>query len=293
MKKLNLSLFILVFLMVSCTDTTTIISDLSEVNQQSPLSEEDLILNAEDSLLHIPSNTIPYKIGYIDDQEIQYIEAEGQAIIDGDILVERSKIRDLRTQLSTRSALYSDIKLWSNNIVYYTFHSNLTIQHRNALNKAMNEWSKRTKIKFVQRTSQKNYVIMKYTNEGNFATVGMAGGAQTLSLKDAEVGTAIHELGHTLGMVHEQQRKDRDNAIIVYDNTGQNIRFLNNYVYSNFDFISVMLYPSWYVNGKWNMVRKSDKKPFDCVIEYYKKKNNGSYAVPSISDVYAINYNYR
>ena len=293
MKKLNLSLFILVFLMVSCTDTTTLISDQSEVNEQNPISEEDLILNTEDSLLHKPSNTIPYKIGYIDDQEIRYIEADGQAIIDGDMLIERSKIRDLRTQLSTRSTLYSDIKLWTNNIVYYTFHSNLPTQHRNALNKAMNEWSKRTKIKFVQRTSQKNYVIMKYTNEGNFATVGMAGGAQTLSLKTPEVGTAIHELGHTLGMVHEQQRRDRDNAIIVYDNSSEFIKLFNNYTYSSFDFTSVMLYPSWYVNGKWNMVRRSDKKPFINTIEYYKSKKNGSYAVPSSSDVYAINYNYR
>jgi hypothetical protein len=293
MKKLNLSLIFLVFLMVSCTDNTTIISDQSEVNEQNLVSEEDLILNAEDSLLHIPSNTTPYKIGYIDDQEIQYIEVDGQAIVDGDMLIDRSKIRDLRTQLSNKSALYSDIYLWSNNTVYYTFHSNLSTKHRNALVTAMNEWSKRTKVKFVKRTSQKNYVIMKYANEGNSATVGMAGGAQTLNLKDAEVGTAIHELGHTLGMVHEHQRKDRDNAIIVYDNTQWFKKLYNNYTYTAFDFNSIMLYPSWYVNGKWNMVRKSDKKPFDCVIEYYKKKNNGSYAVPSSSDVYAINYNYR
>ena len=62
---------------------------------------------------------------------------------------------------------------------------------------------------------------------------------------------SVHEMGHVLGLIHEHQRKDRDDYIIVYTNRvpfafRHNFRkrcFSGNY--SEFDFQSVMMYGSY------------------------------------------------
>lgn len=46
--------------------------------------------------------------------------------------------------------------------------------------------------------------------------VGMRGGAQQIRcLQNWSVQTLIHELGHAIGLLHEQQRPDRDQHVLV------------------------------------------------------------------------------
>ena len=47
--------------------------------------------------------------------------------------------------------------------------------------------------------------------------LGYAGEPQTVSLGEgcAATGSALHELGHTIGLYHEHSRPDRDNYIVV------------------------------------------------------------------------------
>src|ERR1700730_10391197 len=74
-------------------------------------------------------------------------------------------------------------------------------------------------IQFVSRSSQANYVNVTVNAGGGregFSNVGMIGGEQTLNCGDGcTVATWIHEMGHTVGLLHEHQRPDRANYITL------------------------------------------------------------------------------
>lgn len=84
----------------------------------------------------------------------------------------------------------------------------------------------------------------------------MIGGRQTIMLASGcSTGNTIHEIGHALGLLHEQQRADRANWVkINYSNiqAGKESNF-NTYIQSGiagfeigqFDFGSIMLYSSY------------------------------------------------
>ncbi|GFY71815.1 astacin-like metalloprotease toxin 1 [Trichonephila inaurata madagascariensis] len=93
------------------------------------------------------------------------------------------------------------------------------------IEKAMEQYHKNTCVRFVKRTNEPDYVFIK-KGQGCFAVVGKSGGPQPLSLGDGchDVGTAVHELGHTLGMFHEHNRSDRDTYLIIHEQNIQNGR---------------------------------------------------------------------
>merc|ERR1719235_2068018 len=61
---------------------------------------------------------------------------------------------------------------------------------------------------------------MMSSQSGCFSMVGMTGSArQKINLAPrgcTQVGTAIHEIFHALGMAHEQSRPDRDRHVTVH-----------------------------------------------------------------------------
>ena len=73
-------------------------------------------------------------------------------------------------------------------------------------------------IQFVARTSEVNYVNIDidpnfFPGEGQ-SWVGMVGGEQTLTCSpECTVGTMLHEMGHTVGLLHEHQRPDRNQFV--------------------------------------------------------------------------------
>lgn len=97
----------------------------------------------------------------------------------------------------------------------------------------------------------------------------MIGGKQQLSLSatGSTYGTAIHEIGYAVGLIHEQCRNDRDSYVTIHK---ENIipkhlhnfdKYLSGTVtdVGTFDFGSVMLYSSndFSNNGKATMTTKN------------------------------------
>ena len=140
-------------------------------------------------------------------------------------------------------------KLWTDGEVPYVFDANVNEYGQNAMRAAMAEWEKVAGVDF--RPAQDydlNYVHIQDSNANN-SWVGMKGGMQIINIVSwDDKFIIVHELGHCLGLWHEQTRPDRDAYVeIIFSNIqpGKAHNFdLNNSAYSNgpYDFDSIMHY---------------------------------------------------
>jgi hypothetical protein len=113
-------------------------------------------------------------------------------------------------------------------------------------------------IQWVPRTSETNYVNIDL-NSGDFtgeceATEGDANiGSQPMTGSGAcTLATLLHEMGHEIGLYHEQSRSDRDTFVTVnYQNLIKGSRFNFDIIQDNvqnltlYDYASVMEYPAF------------------------------------------------
>lgn len=144
---------------------------------------------------------------------------DGEIIVGGDIAVAsvtpagkgpQPRFAVLRTEAAGR---------WPGGVV--PFQGNLSGDPR--VTAAMQMWTSLTMgvITFVPRTSEPDYLnFMANPASACSSGVGRMGGATNLKLgPTCTMGNAIHEVGHALGLSHEQQRIDRDSHIrILWDN---------------------------------------------------------------------------
>ena len=144
-------------------------------------------------------------------QELSYQKINDDKIIDGDIIVDPSQIDNgLRTEGTYRTASSSR---WPSKTVYYKIDPALANPSR--VTDAINHWTTNTSIQFVLRTNQTNYVTFR-TGTGCSSNVGKVGGQQYINLATGcSTGNTIHEIGHAIGLWHEQTRKDRDTYVTV------------------------------------------------------------------------------
>jgi len=119
----------------------------------------------------------------------------------------------------TQSAFDGTAPTWPSGTVYYTFDGSVSPAHQKVFLDGANEWATFAHLQFIARTSQANYVTIQEqaSLEGGLSAVGMVGGQQFLSIGPSawNRSTVCHELGHTLGLVHEHQRSDRDTYVVV------------------------------------------------------------------------------
>lgn len=194
---------------------------------------------------------LPFESGIVKSTG-RVVDAE-HVVVMGDVVLERTQVDPtMRYARATQVALG---RRWPNGQVVYDVQGGSDTR----VTGAIGIWAQQTSITFRYRTNETAYIHVELGASGSGCwsnSIGRTGGLQTIHLApECSQGNAIHELGHAIGLSHEQARTDRDSFIVVDTSqiqtspTDQRSQFakIDGSTYSNFgyfDFNSVMMYSS-------------------------------------------------
>lgn len=171
----------------------------------------------EDESAWLPHDA-PVRTGYYGEERIEYAVVDGEAIFEGDIVL--GSVAELDASYGV--VIPGSNRRWPNKVVPYQIDSGLANQAR--VTDAIAHWESNTELAFVLRTSANasqfpDYVTFR-TSTGCSSSIGRRGGQQFINLATGcSKGNTIHEIGHAVGIWHEQSREDRDDHVtIVWEN---------------------------------------------------------------------------
>jgi len=143
----------------------------------------------------------------------------------------------------------------------YQIDSSITEQQRIDILIAMDDWSNKTDVTFVKKTDEQDYVVFVFEEGVCSSYVGKMGGKQEISLENGCLLKQVtHEIGHAMGLFHEQQRNDRDSFIKINLEELEDEKYAGNFTKieeykpnAPYDYDSIMHYHST-AFGKGNLV---------------------------------------
>ncbi|XP_071542855.1 astacin-like metalloprotease toxin 2 isoform X4 [Panulirus ornatus] len=142
-------------------------------------------------------------------------------LFEGDILP-LTEHGSTKGEAQEKNAVKETTKLWANAVLFYKFSSEFVLLplERYIIRQVMDDIASRSCVRFVERTSQPDYVKIIYDGPRCYSHIGRVGGAQVMSLGAFCVlwwdrGPIYHELLHALGFFHEHNRPDRDKFVEI------------------------------------------------------------------------------
>jgi hypothetical protein len=153
---------------------------------------------------------------------VVWADADGLAIVEGDIIIgtaEEARARDVSRLVSDPEGMQRSVGRsgaefrWPNGRVPYEIDP--AVPNPSRITDAIAHWQSKTPLQIVPRAGEADYV--RFVNGGGCSSwVGRQGGRQDIVLgSGCSMGNAIHELGHAIGLWHEQSREDRNSFVQI------------------------------------------------------------------------------